>query len=414
LCLSLIALGVAAPARAQGTPPAPTLTLLAPPPTIDPMDILEAAKSAQESASNAVDLLNFMLAFIQVAAIISGGLIALVGVALSATGFRTIRDYRQQLTSSREELDKIRQQLEEQTTRAGQVLEGFEARINVGLEEVKSQGDKAIRALSLLQLGEQQMEQRNMKAALQTMLEAYQLDPSNRATNYFLGELYIQQRDMAKGIEHLQKTRNERGDYYPAGEAALAYALRVQGDKEQDPNQKNRLYAQAENHFITALSKDANMRDINGESFHGALGGLYRRQGRLADAVRCYLQAEKVTPHSAYPVNNLAMLYHMQGNMTEATRYFEQSHQMAEQGLAANPGDYWLRFNIITALTAINNTQAALGALEQVIDILPGPGPLDSLLDGIRALQGSPTPPPGVEIVIGRIQQAIQGMKAKG
>lgn len=417
-CALLLVMFTAAsptPSAAQSTPVA-TATLPPPPPDTplqpSPQEILAAAQAAQESASNAVNVVNFMLAFIQVAGVIGTVLVALVGYALSVTGLRTIRDYRSQLATAREELSVIQQRLNEQSTRANEVLDAIDTRIGTGLEDVKAQGDRAIRALALLQLGEQQMESRNMKAALHTMLEAYQHDPANRATNYFLGELYIAQRDMLKGIEHLEKTKNERGEYYPPGEAALAYAMRVQGDSLQDPNEKNRHYAEAESHFIQALAKDPNMRDINGESFHGALGGLYRRQGRLGDAIRCYLQAEKVTPHSAYPVNNLAMLYFMQGNLPEARKYFNHSKQMADQGLLTNPSDYWLRFNIITAEVALGQTQEALDMLEQAVDILPGPGPLDSLLDGIRALQNSPHPPPESQIVTARIQQIIQTLKA--
>src|SRR5450631_1793478 len=44
----------------------------------------------------------------------------------------------------------------------------------------------AIRALSLLQLGEQQLEAKNIKSALRTYQDAYVLDPDNSATNYFL------------------------------------------------------------------------------------------------------------------------------------------------------------------------------------------------------------------------------------
>jgi tetratricopeptide (TPR) repeat protein len=267
--------------------------------------------------------------------------------------------------------------------------------------------------LALLQLGEQQMESRNMKAAQQTLLEAYQYDPSNRATNYFLGEIFIQNRDMAKGIEYLERTKNEQGVYYPPAEAALAYALRVQGDNQTDPNEKNNLYAQAESHFIQALKNDPNMRDVNGESFFGALGGLYRRQGRLVDAVRCYQQAEKVTPYNGYPINNLAMLYFIQGNIKDAQQYFLRSKQIAVRGLETQPSDYWLRFNIITADVALGNIQDALRELESVIDVLPGHGPLDSLLDGLMTLRNSPTPPPDMTPVITRIQQAANELRRK-
>src|SRR5215813_11470488 len=77
----------------------------------------------------------------------------------------------------------------------------------------------AIRALSLLQLGEQQLEAKNSQSALRTYQEAYALDPDNPATNYFLGYLYTENRQIEKGIEHLKRalTQNEQ---YPPAEAA--------------------------------------------------------------------------------------------------------------------------------------------------------------------------------------------------
>jgi tetratricopeptide (TPR) repeat protein len=362
------------PSAAQDNPTPLPSPLPATPNGPSPEAILAAANRASADATNAVSFVNTLMSFIQVAAVLGGVLVAIASAALSVTGIRTLRSYRAELDSARSELNKMRDDLRGETARAAEMLQGFDARISDGLLNVRTQADKAIRALVLLQLADQQMEMRNMKAAQQTLLEAYQDDPNNRATNYLLGDLYLQQRDMQKGIEHFEQTKNEAGEYYPPAEAGLAYALRVQGDKHPDISEKNRLYAKAEMHFIESLRKDPTMRDINGESFYGALGGLYRRQGRLADAIRCYLQAEKVTPYNGYPVNNLALLYFMQGNVSESARYFARSKQLSERGLETQPGDYWLRINIITALIALNDTDAALHQLEMVIDLLPGVG----------------------------------------
>ncbi|MBX3080884.1 MAG: tetratricopeptide repeat protein [Anaerolineae bacterium] len=419
----LVILGILLIMSSSVSAPSPTNAQENPTPTFSralnpsPEDILAEAQRANDSAqrtndsvNNLINALNFVFAFIQVLGIIGGILV----VGLGYSGFRTISEYRGELESAREELQKMREDLTTETKSAASVLVGFDKRISEGLDTIRNQADKAIRALALLQLGEQQMEARNMKAALQTLLEAYHYDPSNRATNYFLGEIYIQNRDMAKGIEFLERTKNEQGTYYPQAEAALAYALRVQGDNQQDPTEKNSLYAQAEMHFIQALKNDPSMRDVNGESFFGALGGLYRRQGRLADAVRCYLQAEKVTPYNGYPINNLAMLFFIQGNLKDAHHYFQRSKQIAEHGLEATPSDYWLQFNIITALVALGQEQEALEHIEAVLDVLPSPGPLDSLMDGLLTLRTSPQPPPDMTRVIARIQQASQELRARG
>ncbi|MFN8418500.1 MAG: tetratricopeptide repeat protein [Anaerolineae bacterium] len=378
-----------------------------------PEEVLAAANDAAARADNAVNVVNTQLQFISVVGLAFTGLFAVGGFLLAREAFRNLRNYGSELDSARSELRKLRDALEEQTKAAEQTLKDVDERIGIGLAEVYARGDKAIRALALLQLGEQQMEARNTRAALQTYMEAYQLDPNNRATNFFLGELYILQRDMVKGIEHLERTKNEHGDLYPPAEAGLAYALRVQAEQSQDPDERNRLYSEAEGHFIHALKIDPNMRDINDESFYGALGGLYRRRGQNDDAIRCYEEAERVTPHSAYPVNNLAMLYFLKGNTEKAERYFRKSKAMAERALEVQPGDYWQRFNVITALTAMADKDGAVDWLATVKSVLPSAGPLESLIGGLRSLNDAPTPPQGVNFVISEVEKLIDQIKTE-
>src|SRR5262249_39020616 len=161
----------------------------------------------------------------------------------------------------------------------------------------RGQADKAIRALALMQLGEQQLERHNLKAALQMYKQAFDLDPTNRATNYFLGELYVQDKQLEQGIAHLNRALSASSviEYAPA-EAALGYALRVQAERATDPNRRDELYAESEERFLRALQSDPAALDINGESIQAVLGGLYKRQGRIDKAIYRYEEALKVTP----------------------------------------------------------------------------------------------------------------------
>ena len=109
--------------------------------------------------------------------------------------------------------------------------EQVRVRLESETSEVRIRADKAIRGLEYMQLGERLLAARNFKAALDIYLEAHKLDPHNRATNYFLGELYIQRKDtkdIDKGIEHLKHALAGGADFAPA-EAALGYALRFRG-----------------------------------------------------------------------------------------------------------------------------------------------------------------------------------------
>jgi tetratricopeptide (TPR) repeat protein len=259
-------------------------------------------------------------------------------------------------------------------------------------------------------LGEQQMEARNPIAALRTFGDAFRLDPNNRATNYFLGELYLQQRDLKLAMEHLERALAGDDDYPPA-EGALGAALRLQADKETDPNRKNLLYAQAEQRLLKALAADSFIRDPYGESYYGALGGLYRRQNRVDDAIRAFQEAEKLTPQNSYPINNLAMLYTMKGIPDRARHMFERAIAISSRSLDGNPFDYWARFDLITAQVGLDQLDKANEHLRIVMDQLKEPGPYESFMRGLLTLRESPVPPPRIGEFIHTVQQHIDKLK---
>jgi tetratricopeptide (TPR) repeat protein len=385
-----------------------------------------------------------MLNFLEVVGVVAG---LLIGVAAIA-GLRTINEYRSELSKARAELDGMRADLrgdlehargdlsglrEELTRETETMLHNFDKRIGDGLGEVSKQAealggletrledemkalheraDRAIRSLTIVQLGEQQMEMRNWRAALRTFEEAYKLDPDNRAVNYFLGELYVMQRNLRKGEEHLRRAQND-GETYPPAEAALAYALRLQGDALGDVEERNFYYAQSERRYLNAVRSDALVRDINGESVYGMLGNLYRREGRIEDAERCFEQAERITPHNCYPAHNLGMLYLSQNQPDRARPYFERVIQLANNRLEGTPSDFWARFNLITAFAALGRSEEAMKELDILLEPTYTRGPLESFRGGLRTLEHLPEPPPGIEQMISRVEEAIARAQAE-
>lgn len=434
----LLALPAAPVAFAQGPTAAPAATPPALPPGPDPQSVLAEAQRSAEDAQQAMNTVGIMLNFLEVAGLVAG---LLIGVAAIA-GIRTINEYRSELSKARVDLDGMRTELRADLERARSDLSGlrseltreteamlqdFGARISSGLAEVSKQAealgslesrledemktvheraDRAIRALTIVQLGEQQMEMRNWRAALRTFEEAYKLDPDNRAVNYFLGELHIMQRNLRKGEEHLRRAQND-GETYPPAEAALAYALRLQGDALSDIEERNYFYAQAERRYLNAVRSDALVRDINGESVYGMLGNLYRRQGRLEDAERCFEQSERITPHNCYPAHNLGMLYLSRNQPDRARPYFERVIQLANNRLEGTPSDFWARFNLITAFAALGRNDEAMNELDILLEPTYTRGPLESFRGGLRTLEHLPNPPPGIEQMISRVEEAI-------
>src|SRR5262249_50085256 len=163
--------------------------------------------------------------------------------------------------------------------------------------------------------------------------------------------------------------------------------------------------------LLKALALDPTVRDVNGESFQGVLGGLYQRQGRVEDAIRCYLEAEKVTPHSSYPVSNLGLLYFSQGNLEMATHYFNRSIEVSTQALEMNPSDYWRRFDIATAQSALGNPDKALEQLDLALKQVQSIGPLESMMNGLTRLEKSPKPPQGTGKVTERLRLSVNRIR---
>lgn len=400
-----LALSISIPTRplsAQG--PTPTMT-----PTADMLNAQDVLKAAQQAsadaavannnannvvnnANNAVNTVNLLLNFIQAASLFGGVLASVTAVIATRSGLRTLNYYREELTKARVDLDEMR------------------SNINKESQQVRTQVENSIRALTLMQLGEQQIEMHNVKGALRMYQQAYELDPTNRASNYFLGELYIQDKQLEEGIAHLENTLKENSDYAPA-EAALGYALRLKADQIADGNQHDKLYAQAEARFLKALETDPSVLDVNGESVQAVLGGLYKRQGQTDRAIYRYEEARKVTPQKSYPVVNLALLYFARGNLDEARRYFELSEEMSTRTLEVNPYDYWARLDRLTAALVFGKIDSALSDLAVVLQQIKTAFPLETALNELMRMQNAPKPLKDIDQVTQQMQEAIDRIK---
>lgn len=352
------------------------------------------ANNVVNNANNAVNTVNLILNFVQAASLFGGVLASIFAILGTRIGQRTLADYREELNKAYTELKELRSGL------------------NVETEQVRIQADQSIRALALMQLGEQQLERHNIQGSLQMYKQAFDLDPNNRATNYFLGELYIQDKQLDKGVEHLQRALSGDYEFAPA-EAALGYALRLQADGTTDDVQKDALYADAEERFVKALRLDSSALDINGESVHAGLAALYKREGRIDKAIQRYEEARKVTPDKSYPVGNLANLYFMQGITDKANEAFQQSLKMSKVTLENNPQDFWARLDRMTALIVLGEREKANEDLDIILQQVTSPSPLETNINELQRMKNAPHPPQFADEFIDRETQAIERMKVK-
>lgn len=325
LLLLLMGTGGSGVVRAQDTPTAtPTLTYqqsiaLAKQSADDALNTSNSALGAVLNASSAVNTSNNALSIAIEAYVVGVVLIILIVILALTSSVRAIREARGDLSAGRRRLATMRESLRTNT------------------EQVHQQAERAIRALAATQLGEQQFALGNMHGALRLYEKAYKLDPKNHTTHYFLGELYVQDRQFEAGISHIEMLLADM-DFAPA-QASLGQALYLQGDASSDPTTRGLLYAQAEARLLQAAQADPSTLDLRGTSIPAMLGALYKRQGRVDQALAAYSDARTITPESRSVIHNLALLYTINGQMTEAQPLAAQSERQTTAALLENPFD---------------------------------------------------------------------------
>jgi tetratricopeptide (TPR) repeat protein len=409
--VSLLIVGAAA--AQDGATPMPVTTAT-------PDEILAQAEAAIAQAEATVSTVNTMLAFLQVASLVLGALLAvaaLVGLRNAQAAKQDMREelndakakFQDMLQDSRNKLNQASGSLKRYESQMKQIPERFSAlddELNTRLQSVQQREERAINALTLVQLGKLQVDNRNWEAALRTFDAARAADPTNRVANYYAGELYLLRRELDYGIDLLHEAQPD-SVAFPAAEAALAYGLRLKGDMTMDVNERNGYYAEAERHYINALKGEPGARDIHNASIWTGLGALYRRQGRLDDAIRCYAQAALYTPDDSYPLVNLAMLELQKGEGDNAKRHFLRVVEIAERRLATHPNDQWARFDAITANLGSGNVQRASDYLDRLLAGTPERGPIESFLGGLRFMAQAKSAPSAAFDFIERVQARI-------
>jgi tetratricopeptide (TPR) repeat protein len=281
LFILLLCMVIVAPAAAQPTAPPPSdeeTMKQAAQVASDALDQGKNAESVVSNADNAVNTTNNLLGIVVGALGIGGILLVLIAILGFRALFNTLREMRGDLEKTRGELDEM--------------LTG----VRNNAKAVREQSDRAVQALAYMQLGEQQLDRGNHHGALQLYEQAYQLDPNNQATSYFLGELYVEENQIDKGMQFLEQALTSA--YAPA-EAAIGRALVMKAAQTKDIDEQDILYAQAEKRFLKALQIDPTGLDMHSKPVQSALADLYQLQGRVDKAQQHRETARKITPKNA-------------------------------------------------------------------------------------------------------------------
>ncbi|HVO71802.1 MAG TPA: hypothetical protein VMT24_17260 [Aggregatilineaceae bacterium] len=345
---------------------------------------------ANDAANFVSNLLNFLeVAFAAITLGLAGGAWILRGMILD------------QVDKSNQLGERIDQQFKGYEDH----LKGLEDRLNKTLQGMSS----SFRVLSLQLLAEQQVRAHNIDTAIDTLQAALRIDRDDHGTNYLLGYLYTQRKQIDLAIEHLKHALDLESDFTP-GIAALGLALRRKGDSLDSAGrhaERDRYWEEAEAKLLEALAKDRRLTDADGESYYGTLGGLYRRQERYYAALDAYERAHQVTPSSSYPVINLASIHKHEGNEEKARHYFEQVVKAALLQLDDDPRNAWARCDLAQAELVLGETEEAFDQIHVVIEQEPEPGVLETVHSGLSFLAESPQPIQGVEDMIRLIDEAL-------
>lgn len=341
---------------------------------------VEQVNITLERANDAVNSAELVLSFLEGASVI----ITVAIAAAALVGLSSINELREAVDETENELlrrveaaeDRLKEREQRLTSMEDLIAEAekrIDSLVEERLQQVFADTESARRqsaSLARHSLAEQLMRERNIDAALHACEDAYRLDPQNYANNYLYGMLLIEKGRFNAAVEKLTEALQEEPDFTPAL-AALGLANRRVGDQTDDRRERNEYYNIAESKLLAAIEADGNLLTHDGESYYGTLGSLYRRTGRIDDALDSYRRAAEITPRRSYPFINLAMLYMQQGEDQLRDQNLLIAERNAMRRLADTPTDYWALYDMGLIHLIRGEVEKARQLFREAIDFTP-------------------------------------------
>ncbi|MEO0562578.1 MAG: tetratricopeptide repeat protein, partial [Chloroflexota bacterium] len=269
-----------------------------------------------------------------------------------------------------QELVDIRSQIQTDLETRREEFDQLSNRLLGIVEQQRREAANATLATALLSFGERQYRAADYVGSVNTYKRALALDNNNPVTFYRLGYVYTSQGELPAAEEHLQKSLEIDEDFAPAM-VALGFVYRKMGEKLAKGIERETRFNMAEQLMLKGLTVSPKLVDEDGESWWGALGGLYRRRGQTEQAVTAYEQATQVTPHSSYPFSNLATLYGLENNIEGMLRMFKRVERLAAAEVQAEVDNYWGYFDLLTSQLANGHILEAEEILPSVLETVP-------------------------------------------
>jgi len=292
------------------------------------------------------------------------------------------------------------------------------------VDAVKKQFEKTNRALTLLILGNQLLEQRRREEALEYYEKARELVPNDPQMNYTLGRAYSSVKAYDKAIQFLQHATNIDQKFHQAQmELGLAYRRRgnqqyEEAELEKDDGKQKTLYSHARADYQQAIQHLENAIAIQPdyEDALATLGGLYRRLGDYEhntqdyrQALEFYEKAAKADPNSSYALGNFASLSWFFGNKEQAKLAFASNKDIATERitrLVRAAEIYWDYYDLGLAQLALGELEEAKGSYAKAIAKTPGLVDFEGVLSNLYLLNKAPDPVSGLEDIIRMVKDA--------
>ncbi len=343
--------------------------------------VLEETRIIKEEAGNAFETASSMFGLFEAMSGAVGLVVPFLAVVAGLLGLG-------RLENAQNELRKAREQFEEDIRLKEGQLDKLREELQASAAEQREIAGKASLALALLPLGERQYRAQDYKGALDTYERALRLDPNNPIIHYRMGYVFTQSGELERAEYHFTTSLELDPEFSPS-RVARGYVYRRMGDKLQSDNiERDIMYNKAEENFLHGLREATKLIDEDGESWWGALGGLYRRRGQISQAIMAYRRGAEVTPHSSYPFSNLALLYMQTRDRDQMLDTYKRVEQLAWNEVQADVDNYWAYADLIVSRLALGKVKQTEDILETALSTAPVDSPyaLESLLETLQRL----------------------------
>ena len=331
---------------------------------------LAQAELAVAEAARAQDLaFNLLGIFEAISFVVTVG-----GAILGLVGFQRLLSAQNSLTEARDEVEKelkeIRNSYEADQQARRDEFKQLSDRILSTVQQQQTDSRNATLASSLLSFGERQYKASDYEGAIETYKRSLALDSNNPVTYYRIGYVQAAQGQLQEAEASLLRSLEIEGEFAPAI-VTLGLTYRRMGEKMERGIERERMLNQGELYMLRGLAMSSKLVDEDGESWWGALGGLYRRRQQTDQAIYAYQQATIVTPHSSYPFGNLANLYGQINNIDEMLRMYQRVERLADAEVQAQVDNFWGYFDLLTSQLALGHVEKAIVILPQVVESVP-------------------------------------------